>query len=387
LKVLFSIIVFVNSVAFGQHYFNKSYSLGMQEVYRGLVFNAEESTFWGMGTVNSSKFPHLYKFDSFGNAMDTVVVKNSSISNRYVAGSNKTIYKDFEGNLLVLGQMQFTDSPQTFAIIFKLTPEGDTIWTKEYPEVELNQAFLSGTIAPDGNYMFAGFSDNEVTGIDFWLVKLDQDGNTLWEKEYAIYGTQAAFAVDTTADGGFILSGYSTAHGLGLNEGFILKTDSAGNEIWRKWYGGKGNDNLRLASLPNGNTLVMGYFEIFEPIYEIVSDSKGTAMELDPEGNQIWVRSFSEYSDAEFDPTTYLYYSASSWFSGGTYVEDGYLFYGGGYDTLIRNISGWLVKTDFQGNKLWSRRYSLLQKNGITLSSGHESFAQRRSRIYWVCWR
>jgi hypothetical protein len=118
-----------------------------------------------------------------------------------------------------------------------------------------------------------------------------------------------------------------------------------------------------------------------------VSDSKGTAMELDPEGNQIWVRSFSEYSDAEFDPTTYLYYSASSWFSGGTYVEDGYLFYGGGYDTLIRNISGWLVKTDFQGNKLWSRRYSLLQKNGITLSSGHESFAQRRSRIYWVCWR
>jgi hypothetical protein len=352
LKLIFYICLILSSAVFGQHYFNKSFDLGVPEVYRGCAYNEEDSTIWAVGTVNGSRFPHLYKFDQYGEGLDTVIVKNSSIGNKFIQGYNKAIFKDWDGNILIPGLMQFDEEAQSFAIIFKLTSEGDTIWTREFPVEDRYQYISTGTLTSDGNYIFAGYSQDLATGLNVWLLKLDINGNILWEQHYGRFGDQRIYSVDTTSDGGYVFAGFTTGVGAGESDAYIIKTDSLGNLIWEKWFGFEGNDYARLISLKNGNTLVVGSFRYYLPGPSSSNASKGIAMLLDPDGNQLWFNSFSE-----FDPSTFYYYSSQEWFNNAYAVNDGYLLYGSGIDTSISNPSGWLVKTDFQGNKLWSRRF------------------------------
>lgn len=327
----------------------------LPEAYRGLVYNTNDSTFWAIGTLFYTKNPVLYKFNQEGNPLDTVIVDNASNGYLFGQGYNDAINIDMDGNLLIQGQMQFNDLDQAFAIIFKLTPEGDTIWTKEYKLEGRYQYFSSLAITRDNDYVFTGFSHDLITGQDVWLVKLDSDGNTLWEQHYGGYGLQAAYAVDTTADGGFILSGFTTSHGAGERDAYIIKTDGEGNLLWEKWFGFEGNDLTFVKSLPNGHSIAFGGYNFYDPrdiALGLIHATHAGVSELDEDGNEVWFKIYGE-----IDSSTFKFYTSNEFFNDMLIVEDGYLFCGVSQDTLDDNPLGWIVKTDFQGNKLWSRRY------------------------------
>ena len=103
----------------------------------------------------------------------------------------------------------------------------------------------------DGGYavgVLTASNDGDVTcthGIsDYWLVKLDNNGNIQWSQCYGGSGSDALFSLDVTKDHGFILAGYVDSNdgdviGLnGLTDIWIVKTDSNGTLQWAKCYGG-----------------------------------------------------------------------------------------------------------------------------------------------------
>ena len=125
--------------------------------------------------------------------------------------------------------------------VVKLDKNGDTLWQKKLggSGEDVGNAV---TAAPNGTYVMAGStisSDGDVSshngGDDVWIVKLDGNGNILWQKTFGGSQVEAASSIVSTSDGGFIVAGYTYSndgdvsgnHGSGLNpvDAWIIKLD------------------------------------------------------------------------------------------------------------------------------------------------------------------
>ncbi|MES2587761.1 MAG: T9SS type A sorting domain-containing protein [Bacteroidota bacterium] len=83
---------------------------------------------------------------------------------------------------------------------------------------------------------------------DFWIVKMDAVGNIEWQKCLGGIANESATSIEETSDGGFILGGYGSSTdgdgstNQGLNDFWVMKIDNTGNKIWQKSYGGSSQD-------------------------------------------------------------------------------------------------------------------------------------------------
>ena len=125
----------------------------------------------------------------------------------------------------------------------------------------------------DHGYVVAGSvisQDGQVTGSrggkDAWIVKLDSTGNIQWQKDMGGSGTDDAFAVQQTTDGGYIVSGntdsndgdVSGAHGS--DDYWVVKLSATGNILWQHCYGGSDSEVSRyVQQTPDGGYVVIGY--------------------------------------------------------------------------------------------------------------------------------
>jgi len=87
----------------------------------------------------------------------------------------------------------------------------------------------------DGGYIVAGRADSfGVGGSDVYLIKTDSLGDTLWAKTYGGAGSDEGWAVRQTTDGGYIVAGYTESFGAGLRDVYLIKTDANGDTLWTK---------------------------------------------------------------------------------------------------------------------------------------------------------
>ena len=91
----------------------------------------------------------------------------------------------------------------------------------------------------DGGGVVVGLTESFGVGYrDIWVLKLDNQGNISWQKRYGGSGLDAAYSVLQNSDGGYIVQGYTGSYGAGDFDILLLKLDSNGNIIWQKAYGG-----------------------------------------------------------------------------------------------------------------------------------------------------
>jgi hypothetical protein len=88
-----------------------------------------------------------------------------------------------------------------------------------------------------------GNVDSFLFGIQFiWLVKTDIDGIMTWSKTYGGTGWEEVHCVIQTGDGGYAIIGFTTSFGAGGADSWLFRTDSSGNMLWNKTYGGTGTE-------------------------------------------------------------------------------------------------------------------------------------------------
>lgn len=145
-------------------------------------------------------------------------------------------------------------------------------WAKTYGG-SFEDAAMAITQTPDGGYAVAGYSfsnDGDVTGnhgmADFWVVKVDSDGNLQWQRNYGGSGDDRANDIKQTRDGGYIVAGYSrSADGdvpgnYGDYDFWILKLASDGSIDWSRNYGGSDEDEaFSIDQTSDGGYAVAGY--------------------------------------------------------------------------------------------------------------------------------
>lgn len=153
----------------------------------------------------------------------------------------------------------------------KINKNGAFVWESSFGGTGIDQA-QDIVATTDGGYVIAGNTFSEDTQVtknngqsDVWLIKIDDNGQLLWEKSFGGAGFDAAHSVRATMDGGFLVCGNSKsfdgdlAENFGENDIWVFKTDASGKLEWEKSLGGSnldfGYDALETAT---GNVVLIG---------------------------------------------------------------------------------------------------------------------------------
>ena len=276
-----------------------------------------------------------------------------------------------DGGYIITGTIELKNTDNTDLWIIKTDPMGEKVWEKTYGGNGDDYCrCIQKTF--DGGYILIGTTSSfGAGGFDIWQIKVDQNGNEMWNKTFGgdkdDYGRSA---VETT-NGDFIFTGYMGSPSDGQGDMFLIKTDGNGDVIWNQTYGGSGDDGGReILKADDGCFIIVG---------ETGTYGRGGydlwMMKLDEDGIEIWNKTFGgtdeDYANA---------IQATE--------DNGYIMVGGtdSYGYGERNV--WLLKTDEYGNHLWNQTFSgwnndygtaleITQDGGFMLVGTTKSFGDR----------
>lgn len=158
-----------------------------------------------------------------------------------------SLRQTFDGGYIIAGWTESFGTGNSDVYLIKTDANGDTVWTKAYGGTRDDESFSvqqtsdSGYIAVGSTYSFgAAYED------DAWLIKTDANGDTLWTKRFGETNhTDRGNSVQQTDEGGYIITGRTESYGLNYASAWLIKTDSSGNKVWDKTFGGSAYDYCR----------------------------------------------------------------------------------------------------------------------------------------------
>lgn len=151
--------------------------------------------------------------------------------------------------------------PDSDALVVKLSSTGAIVWQKALGDNGSDAAF---SILPtlDGGSILAGYSgyeDGNVTGnhgfIDAWVVKLSATGTIEWQKNLGGINHEEARSIISTPDGGYIVAGFTFSNdgdvtgNHGISDAWVVKLSSTGTLVWEKTIGASGREGANSIQL------------------------------------------------------------------------------------------------------------------------------------------
>jgi hypothetical protein len=213
----------------------------------------------GRSNINGGSFPTsaiIYKTDSAGNLL---------FSKRYGGTGNDGfvhIIETSDNGFAAVGNTQSLSAGGSDILLVRTDLNGDTIFTRSYGTAE-NESGSYVIQLPDNGFLIAGrqATVNGTRG-DGILLRTDSAGNQLWSKMYGDTLFEELTSVQHTSDGGFIVSGSTTGNGSGGFDILLMKTDSGGAVTWSQAYGGAASDAAYDVHITSDNGfLVSGFTE------------------------------------------------------------------------------------------------------------------------------
>jgi hypothetical protein len=185
---------------------------------------------------------------------------------------------------------------------------------------------------------------------DIWVVKTDADGNKVWQKTYGGSSVEQPTAIINTGDGGVLITGYTNSINsgdVGFNQGgddaWVLKLDANGNLLWQKTYGTTSYDYAQgIISSGDGGYIVAGhtYISTYSDVW---------IFKLDANGNLLWQKTFGgssyDYVPAITSTDDGGFIVAANTLSSNT----------GNVGANNGGLDIWVVKFDANGNLLWQK--------------------------------
>jgi hypothetical protein len=262
--------------------------------------------------------------------------------------------------------------------VVKMDSVGNKLWDKTYGG-RYTDMFRTGIETSDGGFLLGGYSESDISGDksqagnggkDFWIIKIDADGNKLWDATFGGTRDEDLYSIVETATGDFLIGGSSDSRNTGdktedtrdpnglRTDFWIVKVSSTGSKIWDKTYGSDSHDQLRaIVPAHNGGFLLVG------TTYSNAGGEKSDylrgnynlgaadywAVRINANGAKLWDKSYggSDLDDVKTAIKT----------------SRGYLLGGGSRspfsfektDTCRGSFDSWLVHIDTTGVIIWDK--------------------------------
>jgi len=392
---LFSLVqlLFIN-LSYSQIYYNvsKDYldSNSVNTISEIVIVNDSLYCFGG-NSANGKLDIYFSVYDNETNHILTKTFSKDSV-NLFTSGLGSGIA--FYNERLYVINIEKKNNESSQGWLLKINKIGDTIFSKHIHEVStIGEAFRK-IKNYDTKIMLFGYINrydstyNHLTN-QYLLIEVDTNGNQIWKKEYGmLHSVEYPNGFKKSNDDGFFLFGSINPENQ-YGDFYIIKVDSNGNLLWQKtWSYGINDDEINdIYELPNGNIVIYG--RSGEPGWDN-GNTQAYMAELSPNGTQVsnerlyfkhiqyhyftkvfkntdgtydvWgyedyklIRPFLMKMSANFDSLDVQYYSFWNGPGAQNYLRDivrmpdnGYVACGFGWDDNS-NEDGWLLRIDSNG--------------------------------------
>jgi hypothetical protein len=268
---------------------------------------------------------YLIKIDRGGDTLWT----RSYFDDLYHQRAN-CIRQTWDGAYIIVGEINYGETDEgSDMYVLKTDGDGTPIWSKAYSAPFANDIAYSVEPVADSGYVVIGrVTARHEAFDDIYLIRMDNDGTTLWTRSYGGAGADVGNCVRRTRDGGFMICGHTYVSDEQSVDLLLTKTNEIGTEIWSRTYGGPFYDyGYHVEETPDGGYVVAGDTYSFG-----AGLSDVFLFETDDQGKVIWVKT---YGGPGTDGAREVRQTADGGFivAGRTYS-----FGAGGYDTYILRL-------------------------------------------------
>lgn len=224
----------------------------------------------------------------------------------------------------------------------------DSLWSRTYGN-EGNDSLRVLIQTSDGGYAAAGYVTDEVGGADCYMMKFDSEVYPVWAKGVGHAYQDDVYDMVQDRQGGFALTGVTSDEPSETRSCFLWQIDPAGDrENWHEYVGDGNNDaGHSIVSLPDGDFAVCG---VINPGDEWMDDIM--LRKIQPDGSEDWLHNYGDENTSEWglsmvtvenEETVELVIAVQELVWGDEGVD---------YGSTV------LLKTDEDGNQIWSREFS-----------------------------
>ena len=291
----------------------------------GYILTGSTSSY-GAGSMDV----YVIKTDSLGDTLWTMVC-----GGQYADGSEWIECAANSGYIVAATTNSFSGGSSDIWLIM-IDGFGDTVWTNRYGGVNADISW-SVKQSQDGGYIVCGKTESYgAGGSDVWLIKTDSTGDSMWTKTYGGTNNDLGRSVLQTRDNGYIIAGYTYSYGAGQSDAWLIKTDSLGNTQWTKTYGGEDYDFVyEIAETQDHGYFITGMTQSFG-----IGNSDAWFIRTDSLGDTLWTKTYGD--------TGYEYAVSGIQTVDGGYIACGYKMTNWIYDL-------WIIKLDSLGNLVWTK--------------------------------
>ncbi len=187
----------------------------------------------------------------------------------------------FDGGAIIVGTKEYRDDRSRDILLVKVDEDGYGVWEKQFGNTADEEAYAVKQCL-DGGYILVGYTSSYGDVVQVYIIKLDPYVNKEWKKIDGCPNLDRAYEVIETSDGHFVIVGMTNLPGIsyGNDDIWLQKIDNQGNTIWRRAYGVINHEvDYDVVELEDGGFLVLGYKNFYEvsgkDIYLIRTDSEG----------------------------------------------------------------------------------------------------------------
>jgi hypothetical protein len=297
------------------------------------IYSARELPDGGYLLAGSRDVPIIVRLDSSGEIQWVRKFDPGSDLNGYFLSAIETA----DGGFLAVGEIGGSD---TDPIIVKLNNAGKILWQRQVA-APFGDHLPFVMQSRDGSFLLVGRTGvfSVAGGTDCWAIKLNESGNLLWSKVFGLEGDDQFIGAIETVDAGYILGG--TVNILGTTERpkiFVTKIDAFGTVQWQMLYSTPALATIGVYSAARGgnNSLYLGGAYSAGPPNGTI---QGVVIKLNANGRILWKKTYHRSDNDTF-------YSVAP-------TPDGGIIAAG---ESSGNFRGFQAKIQTDGHVNWSRK-------------------------------
>lgn len=281
--------------------------------------------------------------------------------------TGNSIRSTVDGGYIIGGTKSIEIQEHTYMV--RINALGDTLWT-HFSLIDSVQGRVAIEVA-DGGYVIAGYKystlPNGQPDRNVFLLKTDSNGNELWWKEYGGNQWDEGFGLEEGQNGNLFIAGYTKSYGAGDYDVYVIKTNAFGDVIWENTYGNPGLEKgYALSKTPDGNYVISGVINIGSAYQD-----DAFFLKIDEDGNELILK--DDYYEIGFQTIHSIRPSSN-----------GFILAGEVRNSLNGQRNVLLLHTDDDGKVEWEKRFggdfgdigvSVVEQNGFAIAGYTTSFS------------